>query len=222
MRKSRLGAKPNGCWLTDFARSIDTALNDLVRESYLAAYSVLEKTYRARKERYEDEIKSAETEAESENASQQLMYADHRWSEQTQALTAMILGLLASENKSFLDELKRMFNIVRPPDPKGYPGKSQLQRQITEYGSRFGIDLEKINAFETVREVGLARDCCVHNDGVPTTEYREQTRQRVIGFDGRIDITPQLLDELILEISRFSRDLSVQLKTVREMIMPTA
>jgi len=33
---------------------------------------------------------------------------------------------------------------------------------VTEYNARFGVDLEQIECFETVREVELAHNCCVH------------------------------------------------------------
>ena len=80
------------------------------------------------------------------------------------------------------------------------------------------MDLETIKAFEIIREVGLARDC-IHNDGVPTVARREQTGRRLIGHDDQSNITPQLLDQLLQEISHFSHDLSSHLKTVRENLI---
>jgi hypothetical protein len=148
------------------------------------------------------------------------MYQEYRWDEQMQALAAMALSLLATSNKSFLDQLKGLFNIIRPPDKKGYRGKSQLQKQIAEYNGRFGVDLEKINGFETIREVGLARDCCLHNEGMLTEEYRQQTKQRLVDKYERISVNPKLLDTFLLEISQFSRELCAQMKDMREKAMP--
>jgi hypothetical protein len=203
-------------WIDVEVWEYDTVLNDLIREPYLAAYSVLAKTYQARKANYEEEVNNAGSGAEVEAANQQLMYSDYRWDEQTRALAAMTIGLLASQNKLFLEGVKRLFDKLYPRNTKGYPGKSNLHKEIAEYKSRFGVDLCKLERFETIREVGLARDCCLHNDGVPTKEYRAQTGQRLVGHDDRIALTPELLDVLILEISAFSRDLSSKLKAVRE------
>jgi hypothetical protein len=203
-------------WIDVEVWEYDTALNDLVREPYLAAYLALAKTYQARKANYEEEVINAGSEADVEAANQQLMYSDYRWDEQSRALAAMALGLFASQNKLFLDSVKRLFDQLYPRKKKGYPGKSNLHKEIAEYKSRFGVDLCKLEGFETVREVGLARDCCLHNGGVPTREYRAQTGQRLIGHDDRIALAPDLLDVLILEISAFSRDLASKLKAVHE------
>lgn len=140
---------------------------------------------------------------------------EYRWGEQTQALAAMALTLTASANKSFLDQMKRLFSGTHPPDPKPYPGRSQLFKQISEYKARFGVELDKITAFETVREVELARNCCVHDEGRLSEDYSKQTRQRLVGTHGYIDITPDLLTTFLLEISEFARELSAQIKVVR-------
>ena len=81
--------------------------------------------------------------------------------EQTEALAAMALALLATLMKDFLKEQKRQMDKTHPPDAKGYPGKSELLRRVSEYKARFNIDLQKIEGFETVREVELARNCCL-------------------------------------------------------------
>jgi hypothetical protein len=203
-------------WLDVERQEYETALNDRVREAYLAAYSVLNKTFRARKQLYELEAAEAKNDAMFEDTIQQITYVEFRWDEQTQALAVMALSLLATLNKSFLDQLKALFDKSHAPDPKGYDGKSELQRRIAEYYARFGIALEKLDAFETVREVELARNCCLHCQGEVTDDYRNQTQQRLVGNDGKINITPELLDRVIVELARFSRELSDQLKNVRE------
>jgi hypothetical protein len=205
-------------WIDVQIWQYDNTLNDNVREAYLAAYSVLERSYLTKEKR----IKESGTGEDFEDANEQLMYEEHRWNEQMEALAIMALSLLATSNKSFLDQLKGLFNIIRPPDKKGYQGKSQLHKQIAEYNARFGVDLEKINGFETIREVGLARDCCLHNESELTEEYRQQTKTRLVDKYEKITITPELLDAFLLEISEFSRELCAQMKDMREKAMPKA
>jgi hypothetical protein len=193
-----------------------TTLNDCVRETYLAAYSVLEKTYLTRKRIYEDCVREAMTQEEFADAHSDLSFEKDRWNEQTGALAAMALTMISSANKSFLDQMKGLVGKSCPPDPKGYQGSSQLQKRVAEYKSRFGIDLEKITTFDTIREIELARNCCVHESGKLTNEYVEQTKQRIVGEDGYINMTPRLMDELLLEIADCSRQLCTQMKAFRD------
>ena len=106
--------------------------------------------------------------------------------QQSEALAAMALTMIASANKSFLDEIKRLFEKTRPSHPKGYKAPSQLERRIAEYRSRFGVELQTIISFDTIREIELARDSCVHDDGKLTTDYVTQTRNRMAGENGYI------------------------------------
>ena len=111
------------------------------------------------------------------------------------ALATMALTMISSTSKSFLDQMKRGFEKSCPPDPKGYQSSSQLQKRVAEYKSRFGVDLEKITTFDTIREIELARNCCVHENGKLTDDYVEQTRQRIVGEGGYINMTPEIMDE---------------------------
>src|SRR5437870_2515675 len=96
-------------WIDVEAREYETALNDLVRETYLAAHSVLDITFHARKSVYEETIASAPGELERAFADSQLMYTEQRWNEQKHTLTSMALSSMAVINKSFLDQVKQMF-----------------------------------------------------------------------------------------------------------------
>jgi hypothetical protein len=87
-----------------------TALNGRVREAYLAAYSVLERTHLTRKTMYEDCIKEATSEEEFADANEDIRCEGYRWNEQTQALALMALTMIACSSKSFLDRLKKLFD----------------------------------------------------------------------------------------------------------------
>lgn len=58
----------------------------------------------------------------------------------------------------------------------------------------------------------LARNCGLHQEGKLTKDYLEQTKRRLIGEDGYISITPEIMDEFLLEIAEFSRGLAAEMK----------
>jgi hypothetical protein len=202
-------------WIDAVVSDHDFSLNERVRPAYLAAYSVLNNTHLERMTICRQQTHEATNEEEYADAHGDCMDEEYRWDEQTQALATMALTLTACANKSFLDQMKKLFVEAHPPDSKPYSGRSQLHRQISEYKARFGVDLEKITAFETIREVELARHCCVHDEGRLSADYCKQTRQRLVGKHGYIDITPELLATFLSEIDQFSRGLSSEMKTVR-------
>ena len=195
------------------------SLHRRVRAAYLAGYSVLEKTYREGREKLEQDLKKPTDADDIELTSQIINYEDERWIEQRGALAAMALALLASLTKSFLDDEKGWMDKTHPPDPKGYAGKAQLFKQVTEYKARFGIDLEKLDGFETVREVELARHCCLHRGGVPNKDYKNKTKNRLLSEYGNIDMTREQLDLLIKELSRFGDLLSAEMREFRKRTM---
>jgi len=108
-----------------------------------------------------------------------------------------------------------MFKKTHPPEAK-YEGKSELLKLVTEYRARFNIDLEKIEGFETVREVGLARNCCVHKGSPRDEDYKKQTKQRLLNDNGNISLTPKQLDLIIGELSHFAKSLSGLLSESRK------
>jgi hypothetical protein len=62
----------------------------------------------------------------------------------------------------------------------------------------------------------LARNCCVHEEGHLTDDYRQQTKGRLVGTHGYIDITPEMLAQVLLEIAQFSHGLAAEMKNVRD------
>lgn len=194
------------------------SLNHRVREAYLAAYSVLEKAHGERREGLYEQLNSITEDVDGEQrvlTEEVIGYEEIRWLEQREALAAMAIALLASLNKSFLDAQKRMLNKTHPADPRGkYTGKSELLKLITEYRARFNIDLAKIDGFETVREVTLARNCCLHWGGSPDEDYKTQTSQQLLDTNGIINLTPEQLDSIIGELSQFGKSLNALMSEV--------
>ena len=191
------------------------SLTERVAPAYFAAYSLLNQKHLERTANLQQQLREVTSYEDHADVNGELMDEDYKWGEQTQALATMALTLIASTNKSLFDQMKRLFNSTHPPDAQAYKG-SQMLKQISEYKLRFGVNLENIIAFETVREVELARNCCVHDEGRLTDDYSKQTRQRLVGAHGRIDITPELLGSFLLEIDQFSRGLSTEMKIVRD------
>ena len=174
-------------WLDFELGDYQDSLHHRVHEAYNAAYRVLEEAYQTAKKKLEEDLKKSKDEEEFSLDSQIIDYEDHRWIEQHEALATMALALLASLTKSFLDEQKgRNLNKTHPPDKKGYGGGSELQRRVTEYKARFGVDLEQIECFETVREVELARNCCLHREGAPNDDYLNKTQRRLLNDSNRL------------------------------------
>jgi len=188
------------------------SLNHRVREAYLAAYLVLEKAYGQRQEELYKQLNSITEDVDGEQralTTEGIGYEETRWLEQRQALAAMAIALLASLNKSFLDTQKRMLNKTHPADPKKYQGKG-IKKQVAEYSARFNIDLITIDGFDTVQEVVLARNCCLHEGGSPDENYKTHTaqRERLLDANGIINLTPGQLDLLIGKLSQFGKSLT--------------
>lgn len=203
-------------WLDFEIGEYKESLHHRVGEAYMAAYSVLEKAYRQGKEKLEQEQKKATNEEDFSLTTQIIDHEDFRWMEQTEALAGMALALLASLVKGFLDEQKRRTDKTHPVDAKGYKGKSELLRQVAEYKARFNVSLETIEGFEAVREVDLARNCCLHNGGAPTDDYMALTRQRLLDERGNINLLPEQLDSFIKELGQFIDSVSKQMSDVRK------
>jgi hypothetical protein len=194
----------------------EDSLNHRVREAYLAAYSVLEKAYGERQEELYKELNTITEDPDGEYralTTQVIDYEEIRWLEQREALAAMAMALLASLNKSFLDSQKRMLNKTHPAN-KIYKDE-HLPRQIKEYNDRFKIDLTTLEGFETVREIELARHCCLHNQGSPTKDYEKQTAQRLLDTNRIINLTPEQLDSIIGELSQFGKSLNALMSDAR-------
>jgi aromatic ring-opening dioxygenase LigB subunit len=194
------------------------SLNHRVREAYLAAYSVLEKANGERQEELYKQLNSITEDVDGEQRAlteEVIGYEEIRWLEQREALAAMAIALLASLNKSFLDAQKRMLNKTHPLE-KDYKGKRHLFRQIAEYNDRFKIDLTTVEGFETVREIELARNCCLHEGGSPDENYKTQTKQRFLDAHGIINLTPEQLDSIIGELSQFGKTLTARMSDVRK------
>jgi hypothetical protein len=56
-----------------------------------------------------------------------------------------------------------------------------------------------------------------HSNGKPTREYVEQTQQRLVGRDGYINITPEILDSFLLDIADFSGHLCRECREMKAM-----
>jgi hypothetical protein len=195
----------------------EDSLNHRVREAYLAAYSVLEKAYGERQEELYKELNTITEDPDGEYralTTQVINYEKSRWMEQRKALAAMAIALLASQTKTFLDEQKIRWHKTHPADPKGYAGKSELLKLVTEYRARFDIDLEKIGGFDTVLEVALARNCCLHKGGLPDEDYTTKTKQRFLDDNGEISLKLEQLDSIIGELSQFGKSLNALMSDV--------
>jgi hypothetical protein len=204
-------------WLDFELNEYQESLRLRVREAYVAAYTVLEKAHKKGVDELSQDLEKATGSEDFDFIPQAIQFEELRWEQQTEALAAMALALLASLTEAFLDEQKgRQLDKTYPPAAEGYKGKSELLRNVSEYKERFKIDLEAVEMFETVREVVLARNCCLHNGCTPNDDYLRQTKQRLVREKGgNIGTEPKQLDLLIKELSEFSDALNKKMRELR-------
>jgi hypothetical protein len=133
--------------------------------------------------------------------------------EQCAALAAMTFALLWRAIRFHLESMKNL--LGKRFTPQYSPaGKSELERFVNEFQSRFGVRLEGLCHFATVREVVLARNSTLHSSDGPSKDYKEQTRNRCVGQFGELNLTPELLEMLVEELKQFIRELGAEMSRV--------
>jgi hypothetical protein len=206
------------------AEHFGARLQSLVLEIHRLAATQLEVVYKAELESAgsdgsleEDELASLENYLKGEQDSQQ------------GALSTMALTMLASLIESFLDEARTRLDVGTFPAQKTYPGEGVLLKRVSEFRQRFGINLTSLRCFDSVREVVLARNSCVHKGGHPSADYLEQTSHRFLeeigGFqllhrrfrdeDRLIRCSVETLREVVAEVSQFATGLHAALNEIR-------
>jgi hypothetical protein len=150
---------------------------------------------------------------EEPDRSYYLDWLAEEYREQCTALAAMTFALLWRAIKFHLELMTKVlgnrFPTQHPPK-----GKSELDRLVNEYHCRFGVRLEDLPYFATVREVVLARNNTLHPSNGPTKDYKEQTENRCLDHFGGLNLTPDLLQVLVEELKQFIRGLGSELSRV--------
>jgi hypothetical protein len=180
---------------------------------------------------YSKEIEEAERDEalDADNCADYQRYLRREQIEQQRALSTMALTMLASLIESFLDEARTRLDQNAFPSAKTYRGKSKLLRRITEYEERFRIDLTSLPGFDALREVVLARNSCVHENGHPSADYLAQTQHRFLeevgvfqsldrnfkDEDRFIRCNVEILRGVAAEVSEFAMALHTALNAVR-------
>lgn len=155
---------------------------------------------------------------EEPDRSHYLDWLAEEYREQCAALAAMTFALLWTVVKFYLESLKRLLGN-RYPSKSSPTGKSELDKLINEFHSRFGVRLNELTHFATVREVVLARNCTLHSSNGPSKDYKEQTTNRYVGQFGELNLTPELLETLIEELKQFIRGLGSEMSRVTKTMM---
>jgi hypothetical protein len=202
-------------WLVFETESYEDALHDRVWSIYRAADETLTRTAREQEQHIGEVLGEFGRDPDAERLNEMLGYEESRAGDQRCALASMVFAMTASLSESFLDEMKRYFNKTRPPKVGMYAGDGKMLRAVTEYRERFAIDLPNLPGFETLREVILARNSCLHNAGLPQDDYIKQTKCRFLDDTGRINVSPALLEVILGELKEFARCLSKSLSATR-------
>jgi hypothetical protein len=184
-------------WFKYSAQQQCKSLDEIVKPIYTAAYAQFEQAYAEDMKRAGalDEVEEVDR-GSYENSLRE------EFREQRAALATMALSLLAKSVTNHLRQTTRWLDKRFPPKSE-VTGKSELDRLVSEYRSRFTIDLEKLTRFRTVREVVLARNSILHNDGQPTKDYLEQTEVRFLDEAKEINLTSETLGIAIYELKEF-------------------
>ena len=179
--------------------------------------AIYDRAYEQFQRSYADDLKGAEALDEVEDADRG-SYEDslkEEFREQRAALATMTFSLLAKSMTLHMKQLTQWLG-KRFPLNSEVAGKSELDRFVSEYQVRFGIDLEKLPYFATVREVVLARNSILHNEGQPTKDYMDQTEARFLDEVRQINLTSELLGTAITELKEFLAALGRALKEMAE------
>jgi len=196
----------------------------LFREDLQGAARIHSAAYETLTRAHDDHLKQLESDrstfaGDPQDLAQYKDWLEYERAEQTDALAAMYLSLVASMLEGFLDRAKKPLDRVHPAS-SNYQGASKLAKRISEYRQRFGIELESLPQFATVREIILARNACVHNDSAPTEDYNAQTRRRYVDQRGKINLTPDQIEQSAAELAEFAEALTDQLCRVRDEAKP--
>lgn len=120
-----------------------------------------------------------------------------------QILGAAALHYLFSTLKTRLKELMRYFNQTHPRAPKGYEGKSELDRLRNEYAQRLAIDFENSPLFVSITELALARNAGIHLGVETMAEYAEKVKSPRFCKGGEFYVERQAFLEILGETERF-------------------
>lgn len=197
-------------WFNYNAQQQCKSLDEIVKPIYDGAYGQFERAL-------SEDLKGADALDEVEDADRG-SYEDflrEEFREQRAALATMTFSLLAKSVTLHLKEMTRWLD-KRFPRQSEVGGKSELDRLASEYRSRFEIDIEMLPHFSTLREVVLARNSILHNEGQPTNDYLEQTEARFLDEAHEINLTPELLGTAISELKEFLAALGVAFKEMAE------
>ena len=108
-------------------------------------------------------------------------YLEGEQESQQAALSTMALTMLASLIEEFLDEARTRLDLQLFPARHTYFGDGKLLKRVNKFKYRFGIDMTSLSGFDSVREIVLARNSCIHNSKHPSADYLAQTRRRLLG-----------------------------------------
>lgn len=199
-------------------------LHKLVLEIHKFATEQLEKVYNAE---FDDSAKDGSLEESDLSSYRDYLEGEH--ASQQRALSTMALTMSASLIEGFLDEARTRLDLGAFPAQTTYPGDGKLLKRVSEFRERFGINLTTLPGFNSVREIVLARNSCVHQDGHPSADYLAQTQRRFLGEIGVFQfLNPKFKDEdrfiqcnvatlgeVVAEVSQFAAALHTALNEVR-------
>jgi hypothetical protein len=179
-------------------------LDELVVPLHETARKGLAPLHKERVRRATEDLLATGQEQDAQQASQLEGWEEERAEERYRILGCLMISYLVLMLMAKLRDLKSHFDKSRPPDAR-YEGKSHLDRLVNEYKQRLGVDLEASPIdFGRVRELVLARNSVMHNDGWPDEEYKAHfPEQRYIDDIGKINVSDQHFAEDLDHLKKF-------------------
>jgi hypothetical protein len=151
-----------------------------------------------------------------------LDWSDDLKRRQEQLLTAMVLTVTYRSVEDLLTRLSRYFIPRHAPELQiRNRDLSKLEILRLKY-QHIDVPLTAQREFALLKQLQLARNCCVHNQNVPPDEYLEQfPKSNWLNDAGNITITEKRWEELVERLTIWASDLVFRLH-VRWDKHPTA
>ena len=121
-------------------------------------------------------------------------YLEDLFNEQIRTLACMSFAMMESKLMLFLKRyVPQQIDKQEEPEDCEKAKDASFDRFRKKYKRARSIDFNNLLGFALCKEVVLARNSCIHNDGYPHKHYLEQTEQHFIGDDGRLTLNEETL-----------------------------
>lgn len=191
-------------WLAFECVEFEAELDELLVTLYKSASEKLREVNSVLLKRADEEIARSASEVEHDDAWLAKEWEAQQARERERILGGLTTAYLVAVFMARLRSLKQHFDKTHPPAPP-YIGGSELDRLVSEYSQRFRVDLEKSpTEFSHFRELVLARNSFLHNEGVPSKDYFPKfPKPKYVDEEGKIWFSAEHFRETVETSKRY-------------------